>query len=111
MITQKGMEVKLMMLWLCKKMNMNIMQSLSLTFSINDMRIKTVQSSISTLQFRNKMQSFTKCTKIMINIQKTKNAKQCKMPIFLYFQYTKKKMHGLIRNLIYKILLCIKEIT
>ena len=33
------------------------------------------------------MQSFTVCTKLMIKTQKTKNAKQCKMPISLYFQY------------------------
>jgi hypothetical protein len=60
-------------------------------FSMNDMSIKTVQFSISTLQFRSKMQSSTKCTKLMIKIQKTKNAKQCKMPIFCIFNILKIK--------------------
>ena len=41
-------------------------------FSMNDMLIKTVQLSISTLQFRSKMQSFTKCTKLMIKVQRQK---------------------------------------
>jgi hypothetical protein len=71
-------------------------------FSMNDMRIKIVQFSISTLQFRSKMQSFTKCTKLMIKIQKTKMPSNVKCLFFLYFQYIKEKMHGLKRNLIYK---------
>ena len=41
-------------------------------FSMNDMHIKIVQFSISTLQFRSKMQSFTKCTKLMIKVQRQK---------------------------------------
>jgi hypothetical protein len=87
------------------------MQSLSLTFSMNDMRIKIVQFSISTMQFRSKMQSFTKCTKLMIKIQKTKVPSNVKCLFFCIFNILKKKMHGLISNLVYKFLLCIKAIT
>jgi hypothetical protein len=64
-----------------------------------DMLLKTMQFSNLTLQFRSKMQSFTICTKLTTpftictklttETQKTKIAKQCKMPIFLYFQYIK----------------------
>jgi uncharacterized protein YdhG (YjbR/CyaY superfamily) len=90
---------------------MNIMQSLSLTFSMNDMRIKIVQFSISTLQFRSKMQSFIKCTKLTIRFQKTKMPSNVKCLFFCIFNILKKKMHGLISNLIYKIILYIKEIT
>ena len=57
---------------------------------MNDMRIKIVQFSISTLQFRSKMQSFTKCTKITIKIQKKKMPSNVKCLFFLYFQYTEK---------------------
>jgi hypothetical protein len=38
-------------------------------FSMNDMLIKTVQFSISTMLFRSKMQYFAKCTKLMIKVQ------------------------------------------
>ena len=41
-------------------------------FSMNGMLLKTMQFSISTLQFKSKMQSFTKLTKLMINIQRQK---------------------------------------
>ena len=41
-------------------------------FSMNDMLIKTMQFSISTLQFRSKMQSFAKWTKLMIKAQRKK---------------------------------------
>jgi hypothetical protein len=56
-------------------------------FSMNDMRIKTVQFSISTLQFRNKMQSFTKCTKLMINIQRQKCQPMQNAYIFVFSIY------------------------
>ena len=51
------------------------------------MLLIAMQFSNSTLRFRPKIQSFTVCTKLMIKTQKTKYAKQCKMPIFLNFQY------------------------
>ena len=76
------------------------MLTVILIFSMNDMRIKTMQFSISTLQFRSKMQSFTKCTKLMIKSQKTKIPSNAYL--FLYFQYIKEKMHGMKSNLIYK---------
>ena len=57
------------------------------------------------------MQSFTKCTKLTIKIQKTKMPSKVKCLFFCIFNILKKKMHGLISNLIYKILLCIKAIT
>ena len=66
------------------------------------MLLKTMQFSNSTLQFRSKMQFFTICTKLMIKTQKTKNVKQCKMPIFCIFNISELKMHGLKNNLIYK---------
>ena len=58
-------------------------------FSMNDMVIKTVQFSISTLQFRSKMQSFAKCAKLMIKIQRQK-CQPMQNAYFLYFQGTKK---------------------
>ena len=41
-------------------------------FLMNDMLIKIVQFSISTLQFISKMQSFAKCDKLMIKVQRQK---------------------------------------
>ena len=71
-------------------------------FSMNDMLIRTVQSSISTLQFRSKMQSFTKCAKLMIKIQRQKCQPMQTAYFFCIFNILKNKMHGLISNLIYK---------
>jgi hypothetical protein len=59
-------------------------------FSMNDMLIKTVQSSISNLQFGSKIQSFAKCAKLMKN-SKTKIPTNAKCLFFLYFQYSKKE--------------------
>ena len=55
----------------------------NLNFSMNDMQNKTVQSSILILQLKNKMQSFTKCAKLMIKIQRQK----CQSMQNAYFFY------------------------
>jgi hypothetical protein len=60
-------------------------------FSMNDMRIKTVQFSISTLQFNSEMQYFTTCTKLMIKIQKTKMPSNLKCLFFCIFNILKRK--------------------
>ena len=41
-------------------------------FSMNDMLIKTMQSSISNLQFISKIWYFSKCAKLMMKIQRQK---------------------------------------
>ena len=60
-------------------------------FSMNDMRIKRMQFSISTLQFKSRMQSFTKCTKLMIKIQKKKMPSNVKCLFFCIFNILKRK--------------------
>jgi hypothetical protein len=67
------------------------MQSLILFFSMNDMCIKTTQFSISTLQFKSKMQYFTKCTNLMIKIQKPKIPSNVKCLFFYIFNILNKK--------------------
>ena len=54
-------------------------------FSMNDMLNKKVQSSILTLQLRSKMQSFAKCAKLMIKVQRQK-CQPMQNAYFLYFQ-------------------------
>ena len=72
MITQKGMEVKLNDVMTLQEDKYEYNAKSIFNFSMNDMLIKTVQFSISTLKFRSKMQSFTKCTKLMIKVQRQK---------------------------------------
>ena len=56
-------------------------------FSMNDMLIKAVQFSISTLQFKSNMQYFTKCTNLMIKTQKTKIPSNVKCLLFVFSIY------------------------
>jgi hypothetical protein len=48
------------------------------------------------------MQSFTICTKLMIEIQRQKMPRNAKCLLFCIFNISKLKMHGMKSNLIYR---------
>ena len=102
MITQKGYGRKIHDVVTLQENEYEYNAKSIFNFSMNDMVIKTVQFSISTLQFKSKMQYFAKCTKLMIKIHRQKCQPMQNAYFFLYFQYIKGKMNGLKRNLIYK---------
>jgi hypothetical protein len=60
-------------------------------FSVNDMLNKTMQSSILILQLRNKLQSFIKCAKIMIQFQRQKYQPMQNAYFFVFSMYLKRK--------------------
>jgi hypothetical protein len=72
-------------------------------FSVNDMLNKMVQSSILILQLKNKIQSLIKCAKLMIKFQRQKYQPMQNANFFCIFNVFKKKMHALIRDLIYNL--------
>ena len=57
------------------------------------------------------MKSFTKFTKLMIKIQKTKMPSNAKCLFFCIFNISKLKMHGLKSNMIYSPTVYKREIT